>query len=243
MKIIIKDNYDEMSKAAAMLIKEEINKKPNMVLGLATGSTPIGTYDYLVKFNENKEVDFSKVTTFNLDEYCGLDRENDQSYWYFMHEHLFNRVNINHDNINMLNGMNQNAEEECASYDKKIENAGEIDLQVLGCGHNGHIAFNEPSEYFSKGAHKVELQESTINANKRFFEDISQVPRASYTMGIGNIMHAKKIVMLISGIEKAETVEKAVNGPITPNVPASILQLHNDCVFILDKEAASKLSK
>ena len=243
MKVIIKENYDEMSKAAALLIKEEVNKNPKMVLGLATGSTPIGTYDYLVKFNKNKEVDFSEITTFNLDEYCGIGKENEQSYWYFMHEHLFNRININHHNINMLNGMNPNAEVECTSYDKKIEDAGEIDLQVLGCGHNGHIAFNEPSKYISRGAHKVYLQESTINANKRFFEDVSQVPRASYTMGIGNIMHAKKIVMLISGAEKAEIAEKAINGPITSEIPASILQLHNNCVFILDKEAASKLSK
>ena len=243
MKIIIAENYNEMSKAAAELIAEEINRKPNMVLGLATGSTPVGTYEKLIEMNKENKIDFSGITTFNLDEYCGLNKENDQSYWYFMHDKLFNHVNINHANINMLDGTNTDSEKECSSYDEKIEKAGGIDLQVLGMGHNGHIAFNEPCDYFSNGAHMVELQESTINANKRFFEDVSQVPKASYTMGIGNIMHARKVVMLVSGEEKAETVAKAFNGAIVPQVPASVLQLHNDFVLIMDKAAASKFSK
>ncbi|MEG0898303.1 MAG: glucosamine-6-phosphate deaminase [Oscillospiraceae bacterium] len=242
MNVIIVEDYDKMSEVAADILAKQISEKPDTVLGLATGSTPIGMYEKLVEYCK-KGLDFSKITSFNLDEYCGLSKDNVQSYWYFMHNNLFNHININSNNVNMFDGEEKDAKKACEEYDKAIEKAGGIDLQILGCGHNGHIAFNEPSTEFSKNSHCVELQESTINANKRLFVDVSQVPKTSYTMGIKNIMNAKKIVMLVSGEDKALTVHQAFNGPIVPSVPASVLQLHNDFTLVMDKAAASKYVK
>ncbi|MEF9983204.1 MAG: glucosamine-6-phosphate deaminase [Oscillospiraceae bacterium] len=243
MKVIIVEDYDKMSEVAADILAKQITEKPNTVLGLATGSTPIGMYKKLVEYYQNGKLNFSEIKSFNLDEYCGLPKDNVQSYWYFMHDNLFNHINIKSDNVNMFDGEENDAKKACEEYDMAIEKAGGIDLQILGCGHNGHIAFNEPSTEFSKSSHRVELQESTINANKRLFADVSQVPKTSYTMGIKNIMNAKKIVMLVSGEDKALTVHQAFNGPIVSTVPASVLQLHNDFTLVMDKAAASKYVK
>lgn len=238
MNVIIVENYEKMSVEGAKIVAKQVKENPNSVIGFATGSTPIGMYDVLVDYHKNDNLDFSHIKTFNLDEYCGLPKDNIQSYWYFMHNHLFNHINLKQENINMFDGTEKDAEKACGEYDKKIENAGGIDLQILGCGHNGHIAFNEPSEEFSKHSHKVNLQDSTINANKRLFDDVSQVPKSAYTMGIKNIMNAKKVIMLVSGSDKTSTVDKSFNGAIVPQVPASVLQLHNDFTLVLDKAAA-----
>ncbi len=241
MKLIKTANYDDMSKMAADIIAAQMVAKPDSVLGLATGSSPIGTYKELIKRNKAGEIDFSHITTVNLDEYVGLPRENDQSYYYFMNDQLFNHVNIDKTRTSVPSGMATDAEEECSRYEELIRSLGGVDLQLLGLGHNGHIGFNEPDVDFSKVTHCVELQESTINANKRFFASIDDVPRKAYTMGIGTIMRAKKIVMVVSGSDKAEIVRKAFTGPVTPSVPASILQFHPDVTVICDAEAYSKL--
>ncbi|NLC68893.1 MAG: glucosamine-6-phosphate deaminase [Clostridiaceae bacterium] len=232
MKIIKATNYDEMSKKAASIIAAQVVLKPNCVLGLATGSTPLGTYKKLVEWHNSIDLDFSNVVTFNLDEYVGLDPNHEQSYRYYMNNNLFNMINIKMENTHVPNGMAPNIEEECANYDKMISDFGGIDLQLLGIGHNGHIGFNEPGEYFQKGTHCVTLSEKTINANSRFFESIDMVPRKAITMGMLAIMQAKKIVMIASGEDKKEILGKALFGPITPRVPASILQIHPDLTVI-----------
>ena len=241
MKIIKTANYEEMSKKAAALIGAQVASKPNCVLGLATGSSPIGTYKELIKGCEKGYLDFSDVTTVNLDEYKGLPRENDQSYYYFMNDNLFNHINIDKARTHVPNGMVEDAEEECGKYEALIQELGGVDLQLLGLGHNGHIGFNEPSDEFDKVTHCVDLQESTIEANKRFFASIDDVPRQAYTMGIGTIMSAQKIVVVVSGADKAEIVKKAFTGPVTPSVPASILQMHPDVTVVCDEAAASLL--
>ena len=215
--------------------------KPNCVLGLATGSTPIGTYDQLVEWYNKGDLDFSEVTTVNLDEYKGLPRTNDQSYYYFMHQHLFDRVNIDPERTNVPNGMEPDAEKECGRYEELIRSLGGVDLQLLGLGHNGHIGFNEPGEAFEKETHCVDLTESTIEANKRFFASADDVPKQAYTMGIKTIMQAKKILIVVSGEDKAETVKNAFFGPVTPQVPASILQMHPDFTLIADEDALSEI--
>lgn len=230
-----------MSRKAANIISAEIITKPDCVLGLATGSSPIGIYENLVHWYEQDDLDFSQVTSVNLDEYKGLPKDNDQSYDYFMHEHLFNKVNIKPENINIPNGMEEDAQKECARYNQVLEDIGGVDLQLLGIGHNGHIGFNEPGEAFEKETHCVDLTESTINANKRFFEKEEDVPRQAYTMGIKSIMKAKKILLIISGKEKAGIVKEAFFGPVTPKVPASILQLHNDVILVADADALSEV--
>lgn len=241
MRILKKDNYQEMSKTAANIIAAQVTMKPNCVLGLATGSSPIGTYKRLcLKYNEG-ELDFSGVTTVNLDEYRGLPRDNDQSYYYFMNEHLFDHVNIDKANTSVPNGMEPDAEKECERYEKHIDDLGGIDLQLLGLGHNGHIGFNEPAAEFVKKTHCVDLTPSTIEANKRFFESADDVPKQAYTMGIQTIMKAKKILVVVSGADKAEIVKKAFLGPVTPEVPASILQMHPDVTVVCDAEAYSKI--
>ena len=217
--------------------------KPDSVLGLATGSTPIGMYDQLVEWYNKGDVDFSEVKTVNLDEYKGLARDNDQSYYYFMHKHLFDRVNINPDNTNVPDGTQMDSEKECARYEKLIESMGGVDIQLLGIGRNGHIGFNEPDNCFAKTTHCVDLTESTIEANKRFFASADDVPRQAYTMGIGTIMKAKKILLIVNGEDKADALAKAVYGPVTPEVPASILQFHNDVVIVADQAALSKMPK
>ena len=239
MKIIKTKDYADMSRKAANIIAAQVIMKPDCVLGLATGSTPIGTYKELIKAYENGDLDFSLVKTANLDEYRGLEKTNDQSYDYFMKENLFNHININFENLNIPNGEKPDAEEECARYEAVVKALGGQDLQLLGMGHNGHIGFNEPADEFPKETHCVDLQESTIQANKRFFEKVEDVPTQAYTMGIGTIMQAKKILVVASGADKAEIVKKAFFGPITPQVPASILQLHPDVTVVVDEAAGS----
>lgn len=243
MKILKTADYDEMSRRAANIIGAQMILKPNSVLGLATGSSPIGTYRELIKKNEAGDIDFSDITTVNLDEYRGLPRDNDQSYYYFMNDNLFNHVNIDKTRTHVPNGMVEDANEECGNYEALIQELGGVDLQLLGLGHNGHIGFNEPSDEFDKVTHCVDLQESTIEANKRFFASIDDVPRQAYTMGIGTIMAAKKILVVVSGADKAEIVKKAFTGPVTPNVPASILQLHPDVTVVCDAQAYAKIEE
>ena len=241
MKIYKAKDYKDMSRKAANIISAQVIMKPNCVLGLATGSTPIGTYDQLVEWYSKGDLDFSEVTTVNLDEYKGLPRTNDQSYYYFMHQHLFDRVNIDPDRTNVPNGMESDAEKECGRYEELIRSLGGVDLQLLGLGHNGHIGFNEPGEAFEKETHCVDLTESTIEANKRFFASADDVPKQAYTMGIKTIMQAKKILIVVNGENKADIVERAFFGPITPEVPASILQLHNDVTLVGDEAALAKI--
>lgn len=235
MRIIKASNYNEMSRCAANIIAAQITLKPDSVLGLATGSTPIGTYKLLVESYQQGNLDFSKVKSVNLDEYCGLDGSHDQSYRYFMNTNLFNRVNIDMANTNVPNGIATDLEQECKRYDRLIEELGGVDLQLLGIGHNGHIGFNEPNEFFDKATHVVELKQSTIDANSRFFEKIEDVPRRAITMGIKSIMSARKI-LLVAGADKKDIIERALFGPITPQVPASVLQFHNDLIVVVSEK-------
>lgn len=234
-------DYDELSRKAANIISAQVIMKPDCVLGLATGSSPIGTYRHLIEWYERGDLDFSDVTSVNLDEYKGLSPENDQSYRYFMNTNFFDHVNIDKTRTFVPNGLEPDSEKACKDYDEIIEKSGGIDLQLLGLGHNGHIGFNEPSDTFSKGTNCVDLTASTIEANKRFFESEADVPRQAYTMGIRSIMNAKKILVVVSGKDKAEILKKVVYGPITPEVPASILQLHPNVTIVADEAAASLL--
>ena len=242
MRVIRAKDYKDMSRKAANIISAQILMKPDCVLGLATGSTPVGTYDQLVEWYNKGDLDFQYVRSFNLDEYVGLSRTSDQSYYFFMHEHLFDRVNIEEENTHVLSGMERNGEKECREYDEKILSMGGIDLQLLGLGHDGHIGFNEPGAAFEKGTHCVTLKEATVKANSRFFGSPEAVPKQAYTMGIKSIMQARKIVIVVSGADKADIAEQAFMGPVVPEVPASILQLHNDVVVIGDEAALAKCS-
>jgi glucosamine-6-phosphate deaminase len=241
MRVIVANSYEEMSKIAAKEIAKLLYVKPDAVLGLATGSTPEGVYKELVELNKQHKVDFSKVISYNLDEYKGLMGDHPQSYRYFMDTNLFNHVNINKNNTYVPNGVSENIEEECRKYDEAIENAGGIDLQLLGIGTNGHIGFNEPSDYLNLNTHLTALTEDTIRANSRFFDSIEEVPTEAVTMGLGSIMKAKKIILLASGEKKAEIISKLVEDKISTRVPASILQVHSDVLVIVDKAAASLL--
>ncbi|MDB8794712.1 glucosamine-6-phosphate deaminase [Romboutsia sp. 1001216sp1] len=243
MRILVCKDYNEMSKKAAQMIASQLTLKPDSVLGLATGSTPIGMYKELVSMYEEGLIDFSEVKTFNLDEYFELPKSNEQSYDYFMRENLFNHINIKEENIHIPNGMTDNIEKECKNYDEAIKEAGGVDIQVLGIGHNAHIGFNEPTINFERGTHLVNLKESTIEANARFFDSIDEVPKKAITMGTGSIFKSKKIMLLASGEGKAEAIYNTVYGKVLPEVPASILQFHNDIVLILDKDSASKLDQ
>lgn len=243
MRIVETKDYNDMSRKAANIISAQMILKPDSVLGLATGSSPIGTYDQLVDWYDKGDLDFSQVRSVNLDEYRGLDRENDQSYYYFMHKHLFDRVNINIENTNVPDGTEPDAEKECKRYEELIRSYGGVDLQLLGLGHNGHIGFNEPAASFAPETHCVDLTESTIEANKRFFASADDVPRQAYTMGIGTIMRARKILVVVSGEDKAEIVAKAFFGEVTPEVPASILQFHPDVTIVADAAALSKIPR
>lgn len=243
MRLYRAKDYNDMSRKAANIISAQIILKPDCVLGLATGSTPIGTYQQLIARYQEGDLDFSQVRTANLDEYRGLTRDNDQSYYYFMYHNLFKEVNIDMANTNIPDGTNPDSAAEAARYDQVIRDLGGVDLQLLGMGHNGHIGFNEPSDAFDKGTHCVDLQPSTIEANKRFFASIDDVPKQAYTMGIQTIMSARKILLLVSGAEKAEILYKALCGPITPHVPASVLQLHNDVTVVADEAALSKFDQ
>ena len=239
MRIYCTKDYKEMSRKAANLISAQVIIKPDCVLGLATGSTPIGIYDQLVEWYHKNDIDFSEVTTVNLDEYRGLTKENDQSYYYFMHTHLFDRVNIRPDHSFIPDGTCEDSEFECRRYENQIRSLGGIDMQLLGLGRNGHIGFNEPGAAFEKETHLVDLAESTIRANARFFTSIDEVPKQAYTMGIRTIMQAKKILVVVSGESKADIVSRAFFGPVTPEVPASILQMHPDFTLVGDEEALS----
>ena len=225
-------NYQDLSRKAANIISAQIIMKPDCVLGLATGSSPIGTYKQLIEWYNKGDLDFAKVTTINLDEYKGLDPDNDQSYRYFMNTNLFDHVNIDKARTFVPDGLEPDPQKACAAYNEIIRSHGGIDLQLLGLGRNGHIGFNEPTDNFPATVHTVQLTESTINANSRLFERREDVPTQAITMGIGTIMKAKKI-LLIAGPDKAEIVEKACFGKVTPEVPASVLQLHPDVTVIL----------
>ena len=242
MRIIETKTYEDMSKQAANIIASVVTLKPDCMLGLATGSSPIGTYDELVKKYEAGDLDFSEVTTVNLDEYKGLPKENEQSYYYFMHEYLFDKVNINPEKTYLPDGTNLNSEEEAARYEALVQSLGTVDLQLLGLGRNGHIGFNEPGDHFEDGTHCVDLKESTIEANKRFFESADDVPKQAYSMGIGTIMRSKKILLVVSGEEKAQALKDTICGPISPKVPGTILRLHSDVTIVAD-EAAMSLMK
>ena len=233
-----KDYYD-VSRKAANIMSAQIIMKPRAVLGLATGSTPIGMYKQLIEWYKKGDLDFSQVTSVNLDEYKGLSGDNDQSYRYFMNTNLFDHVNIDKSRTYVPNGLEEDSEKACADYNEIICSVGGVDMQLLGIGGNGHIGFNEPGQAFETGTHCVDLQESTIEANKRFFASAADVPRQAYTMGIKTIMQAKKILVVVSGEDKAEIVKKAFFGPVIPGVPASILQMHNDVILVGDEAALS----
>ena len=240
MRLIRAKDYNDVSRKAANIIAAQIYLKPDCVLGLATGSSPVGTYKELIAKYEAGDLDFSKVRTVNLDEYVGLTKDHDQSYAYFMRSNLFDHVNIDQANCNIPNGMNPDAEAECARYDAVIDAFGGADLQLLGLGPNGHIGFNEPGEAFELETHCVDLTAETIEANKRFFDgNVDLVPKQAYTMGIKTIMQARKVLMVANGKGKAEIIKKAFFGPVTPEVPASILQMHPDFTLVGDEEALS----
>ena len=242
MRIIKAKDYEDMSSKAAAIMAAQVVTKPDSVLGLATGSTPIGLYKCLIKWYEEGILDFSQIETFNLDEYVGIERTNDQSYYYFMHDNLFDHVNIPEDKTHVLFGMTDDPERECREYDAMIDERGGIDIQLLGLGHDGHIAFNEPEESFPDGTHVVDLNEMTIDANSRFFATRDEVPKRAYTMGIGRIMKARKILLVVSGEDKADAVKACFEGPVKPQVPGSILQFHPDVTIIGDAAALSKLT-
>ena len=241
MRIYKAKDYEEMSRKAAGIVSAQIIMKPDCVLGLATGSTPVGLYKQLIEWYRNGDLDFSGVRTVNLDEYKGISRENDQSYYYFMHQNLFDHVNIPAGNTHLPDGMEPDSEKECRRYEELIQSMGSVDLQLLGIGHNGHIGFNEPADAFDKLVHCVNLTQSTIEANKRFFASAEEVPRQAYTMGIQTIMRSKKILIIANGEGKADIVRDAFFGPITPMVPASVLQLHNYVTLVADEAALSKI--
>ena len=241
MLLIEAKDYHDMSRKAANIISAQVIMKPHAVLGLATGSTPVGAYKQLVEWYNKGDLDFANVTSVNLDEYKGLSPENDQSYRYFMNTNLFNHVNINKERTFVPNGLEPDSEKACAAYNEIIRSVGGIDLQLLGLGNNGHIGFNEPNGQFDRTTHCVNLTQSTIEANKRFFASEEDVPRQAYTMGIKTIMQAKKILIVVNGENKADIVERAFFGPVTPEVPASILQLHNDVTLVGDEAALAKI--
>ncbi len=241
MRVIRAKDYLDMSRKAANVLSAQVILKPNSVLGLATGSSPVGTYQQLIEWYNKGDIDFSLVTSINLDEYCGLGPDAPQSYRYFMDQNLFRHINIRPENTHVPNGMEPDAAKECARYEALIEQHSGIDMQLLGIGHNGHIGFNEPDTAFETCTHRVALTPSTIEANKRFFETEADVPRYAYTMGIRSIMQATRILIIVSGADKAQIVKETFTGPVTPKVPASVLQLHNNVTLVGDGGALSKL--
>lgn len=239
MKINIYNNKQEIGNAVASVIAGKVLTKTNCILGLATGSTPIPTYNSLIELYKNGVVDFSGVRTFNLDEYYGIGSMHEQSYYKFMYDNLFSKINIDLKNTKIPSSQPKNLEQECIDYDESIEKAGGIDLQILGIGHNGHIAFNEPSDVFTYGTHIVDLTEDTIQANKRFFNSIDEVPKKAITMGIGTILKAREIIIIATGKDKANAIKAMLSKNIDPKCPASILNAHTNVTVFLDKEAAS----
>lgn len=242
MKIIEAEDYEDMSRKAAAILAAQVVEKPDSVLGLATGSTPIGIYKYLVQWYQAGLVDFSNVSTVNLDEYRGLKHSDPQSFYYFMNEHLFSQININPANVNIPDGTEPDPVKEAVRYEEIIRNLGGIDIQLIGIGHDGHIGFNEPGTAFDSITHCVNLTKMTIEANKRFFNSPDEVPRQAYTMGCGTIMHARKLLMVVSGADKANVLAAALQGKVTPTIPASIIQFHNDVTVIADKAAFTKVA-
>lgn len=241
MKIYKEADYAAMSRRAAHIIAAEVYRNPACVLGLATGSTPIGTYENLAAWNKAGELSFKDVQTVNLDEYKGLAPTHDQSYRYFMEENLFQHIDVDTARTHVPSGLAEDAQAECAAYDELVASLGYADLQLLGLGNNGHIGFNEPDDHFTKETHVVDLTQSTIDANSRFFHSADDVPRQALTMGVGCIMAARRVLLIASGEAKAEALYNTICGPITPNCPASILQLHGDVVIVADEAALSKV--
>ncbi|AJA46441.1 glucosamine-6-phosphate deaminase [Clostridium pasteurianum DSM 525 = ATCC 6013] len=239
MELYVFDNYDEISRYAAKMVSDFINENSNCVLGLATGSTPLGMYKKLIEYNRDRIVNFSEVKTFNLDEYRGLSGEHPQSYRYFMNKNFFDHVNIDKNNTFIPNGTCEDVAKECRDYEEKINELGGIDLQILGVGSNGHIGFNEPSSELYAYTHLADLTEDTIKANSRFFKNIEEVPSKAITMGVGQIMKSKRIILLASGVNKAKVIGRIFNGKISTENPSSILQLHPSVAVIADKKAAS----
>lgn len=243
MLLIIRNDYEEICHAAAEKFADLIRKKPNCILGLATGSTPLGVYRELVKIHKDENLDFSLVQTFNLDEYVGLPKEHEQSYYHFMKSHLFDYVNIHPNSIHMPDGMASDVEQECIEYEKKIIEAGGIDLQILGIGSNGHIAFNEPLSSLGSRTRIKTLTEKTRKDNARFFDSMDDVPRYAITMGVGTIMDSKSIILMAVGKNKAWAIRETVEGPITALVPATMVQMHRDATIMIDQEAATELTQ
>jgi len=243
VKLIIADDYDSMSRTATSMVAEELKRNRKLVLGLATGSTPLGMYKELIRIHREEGLDFSGVTTFNLDEYLGLDPNHDQSYHYFMFHNLFNHINVDKDRVHIPDGKAKDTEAFCREYEKMIKEAGGIDIQILGIGANGHIAFNEPGSPADSRTRVVSLTPQTIKDNARFFKDESEVPRKALSMGIGTISEARKIILLASGKNKADAIVKIMEGPRTVQVPASLLSEHSDATVIVDREAASRLTR
>lgn len=241
MRVIVTNSYEEMSASAARIVAGQIYLKPNSILGLATGSTPEGMYNELIRVHKEVGLDFSQVISFNLDEYIGIKDSDPNSYHYFMNNKFFKHINIKKENIFIPNGNMQNIEQECKKYDALIEQKGGIDLQILGIGNNAHIGFNEPDVKFEAITHKVKLDEETIAANARFFASKDEVPQYAISMGIKTIMRSRRVILLANGKNKAQAIYNALYGPIRPATPASILQLHQDVTVILDKQAATLL--
>ncbi|PIU42177.1 MAG: glucosamine-6-phosphate deaminase [Candidatus Omnitrophica bacterium CG07_land_8_20_14_0_80_42_15] len=241
VKVIIRATSEEMSKEAARIFADRIRKKPNIVLGLATGGTPVKMYKELIRMHKEEGLDFSKVITYNLDEYLGISSDHDQSYRYFMNDNLFNHINIKKENTHVLNGKAKDAAKECKAYEDAIKKAGGIDIQLLGIGGNGHIAFNEPGSPKASRTRVVDLTEKTIQDNARFFASASDVPRQALTTGNGTIMEAKEILLIADKASKADAIAKSLEGPITEKVPASLLREHKNVTFVIDKDAASNL--
>ncbi|MCI9505658.1 MAG: glucosamine-6-phosphate deaminase [Oscillospiraceae bacterium] len=241
MKIYVTEDYQSMSRKAANILSAQVILNPTCVLGLATGSSPVGMYKQLIEWYKRGDVDFSEVRTVNLDEYVGLAPDHDQSYRYFMQSNFFDHINIKPENTNLPNGQAADLAAECKRYNQVIHSQGGIDMQLLGMGHNGHIGFNEPGDTFDLETHVVDLTERTIEANARFFATPNEVPRQALTMGIKTIMQARRILVVVSGEDKADAVKAALTGPVTPKVPASILQLHPNVMLVADKAAMSKV--
>ena len=239
MNVLVFDTEEQIGVAAGYYMCGQVLQKPDSVLGLATGSTPLKPYQHMVELYRQGAVDFSKVTTFNLDEYCRLDVKDKNSYHSFMYNNLFNHINIPEENIHFLNGNAWDLDAECKNYEKMIKDAGGIDIQLLGIGSNGHIAFNEPADAFQRWSHVVRLKESTIEDNSRFFDSKDEVPTEAITMGIGSIMQAKRILIIALGEKKAKAIKQVIDGNVTPHCPASILQFHKDVTLMLDRDAAS----
>ena len=242
MKVIVMKDAAQIADAVSKIIADTIKAKPDCVLGLATGATPVPTYNALVDMYKNGEISFKDVKTFNLDEYCDLPRDDVNSYYTFMHENLFNKTDIKEENTHVIDGNSADVEKTCREFDEMIDNAGGVDVQILGIGNNAHIGFNEPADDFTTGTFKVALTESTINANKIYFTE-SEMPRYALTMGIGQIMKAKKIILIATGPKKAEAIKNTVEGGVTAQVPASILQKHDDAIIFVDEAAGALLTK